>query len=136
MQQFKEISQANEEALSNLKTTYDEYKASIDAQQARHEVCGRLIGHQRCCSHFFFQSEYQTLQEKLRAAQDELTQLTVKYNELQKSFETERIAWMNDKKTLEDTIVDMSTSEKHSENDRTTRENEVRQQEERAKVPL
>jgi nucleoprotein TPR len=82
------------------------------------------------------QSEYQALQEKLRAAQDELAQLTTKYNELQKSFETERIAWTNDKKTLEDTIVDMSTSEKNSENDRTSRENEVRQQEERAKVRL
>lgn len=62
--------------------------------------------------------------------------MTTKYNQLQKSFETERIAWMNDKKTLEDTIVDMSTSEKYSENDRTSRENEVRQQEERAKVRL
>jgi nucleoprotein TPR len=80
------------------------------------------------------QSEYQALQEKLRATQDELTQLTVKYNDLQKSFEAERIAWANDKRTLEDTIVDMSTSEKSSENDRTSRENEVRQQEERAKV--
>jgi nucleoprotein TPR len=46
------------------------------------------------------------------------------------------MAWTNDKKTLEDTIVDMSTSEKSSENDRTSRENEVRQQEERAKVHL
>lgn len=80
------------------------------------------------------QSEHQALQEKLQTAQDELTQLTTKYNELQKSFETERIVWTNDKKTLEDTIVDMSTSEKNSENDRTSRENEVRHQEERAKV--
>lgn len=82
------------------------------------------------------QSEYQALQEKLRATQDELTQLTAKYNDLQKSLEAERIAWANDKRTLEDTIVDMSTSEKSSENDRTSRENEVRQQEERAKVGL
>ena len=58
----------------------------------------------------------------------------MKYTELQKTFETERNAWTNDKKTLEDTIVDMSTSEKHSESDRTSREGEVRQQEERAKV--
>ncbi|KAG1882174.1 hypothetical protein F4604DRAFT_1678591 [Suillus subluteus] len=36
------------------------------------------------------------------------------------------------KKTLEDTIIDLSTSEKTSETDRTTRESEVRQQEERA----
>lgn len=116
VQQFKEISQANEEALSNLKSTYDDYKTSTEAQLAHHE------------------SEHQALQEKLQTAQDELTQLTTKYNELQKSFETERIVWTNDKKTLEDTIVDMSTSEKNSENDRTSRENEVRHQEERAKA--
>jgi nucleoprotein TPR len=41
---------------------------------------------------------------------------------------------MSDKKILEDAIVDMTTSEKHSENDRTSREQEVRQLEERAKV--
>ncbi|KAF9491788.1 hypothetical protein BDN71DRAFT_1281098 [Pleurotus eryngii] len=35
---------------------------------------------------------------------------------------------------LEDTIVDMSTSEKSSESDRTSRENEYRQQEQRAKA--
>lgn len=40
---------------------------------------------------------------------------------------------MNDKRTLEDTIVDLSTSEKVSESDRTTHENEVKEQE-RAKV--
>lgn len=38
VQQFKEISQANEEALASLHTTYDEYKASTEAQIARHEV--------------------------------------------------------------------------------------------------
>ncbi|KAF9468627.1 TPR/MLP1/MLP2-like protein-domain-containing protein [Collybia nuda] len=116
VQQFKEISQANEEALASLHITYDEYKASTEAQLAHHE------------------SEYKALHEKLQAAQDELTQLISKHNDLQKQLESERHAWMNDKKTLEDTIVDMSTSEKHSESDRASRESEVRQQEERAKV--
>jgi nucleoprotein TPR len=62
--------------------------------------------------------------------------MTTKCNDLQKSLETERIAWTNDKKVLEDTIVDLGTSEKVSENDRTSRETEVRQQEERAKVTI
>lgn len=74
------------------------------------------------------------MKEKLQAAQDELAELATKYSDLQKTFEAERTAWTNDKKTLEDTIVDMSTSEKHSESDRASRESEVRQQEERAKV--
>lgn len=38
VQQFKEISQANEEALANLNALYDEYKTSTEAQIARHEV--------------------------------------------------------------------------------------------------
>jgi nucleoprotein TPR len=38
VQQFKEISQANEEALSDLKSTYDDYKTSTEAQLVRHEV--------------------------------------------------------------------------------------------------
>ncbi|KAF7348346.1 Protein MLP1 [Mycena sanguinolenta] len=116
VQQFREISQANEAALKSLDATYDEYKTSTEAQIARH------------------QSEYKALQEKLNTAEQELAQFTAKYNELQKSFETERTAWLNDKKVLEDTIVDLGTSEKNSESDRTSRENEVRQLEQRAKL--
>ncbi|KAG6850340.1 hypothetical protein H0H93_014613 [Arthromyces matolae] len=116
VQQFQEISRANEEALANLNNTYDEYKLAMDAQISRHE------------------SECQSLKEKLDAAQNQVTELTAKYNDLQKNFELERVEWATDKKTLEDTIVDLSTSEKHSESDRASRENEVRQQEERAKA--
>ncbi|KAG6891509.1 hypothetical protein C0992_005042 [Termitomyces sp. T32_za158] len=116
VQQFQEISRANEEALANLNNTFDEYKMTMEGQIARHE------------------SHCQALKEKLEAAEGQLTELTVKYNDLQRSFEAERVAWANDKKTLEGTIVDMSTSEKNSESDRTSRENEVRQQEERARA--
>ncbi|KAJ6508423.1 hypothetical protein C8R45DRAFT_1069158 [Mycena sanguinolenta] len=116
VQQFREISQANEAALKSLDATYDEYKTSTEAQIARHE------------------SEYKALREKLDTAEKELAQFAAKYNQLQKSFETERTAWLNDKKVLEDTIVDLGTSEKNSESDRTSRENEVRQLEQRAKV--
>jgi nucleoprotein TPR len=38
VQQFKEISQASEEALSNINSTYDEYKASTEAEIAKHQV--------------------------------------------------------------------------------------------------
>jgi nucleoprotein TPR len=38
VQQFKEISQANETALGDLNNTFDEYKASTEAQIARLEV--------------------------------------------------------------------------------------------------
>ncbi|KAF4577004.1 hypothetical protein EYR36_004990 [Pleurotus pulmonarius] len=116
VQQFQEISEANEAALASLNGTYDDYKASTEAQIARQD------------------SERIALEEKLKIAQEELSQLRTTYAELQKTLESERTAWLNDKKTLEDTIVDMSTSEKSSESDRTSRENEYRQQEQRAKA--
>jgi len=74
------------------------------------------------------------LQAKLDQSNKELSELRAEYNNIQKSFEVERTAWINDKKTLEDTIVDMSSSEKHSENDRSSREQELRHLEDRAKV--
>ncbi|KIK98776.1 hypothetical protein PAXRUDRAFT_823499 [Paxillus rubicundulus Ve08.2h10] len=114
MLQFQEISQANEAALSALNTTHNQYKTDAEAQLARHEL------------------EYKSLEEKLHSVEQDLQQSTVKFNELQKTLETERAAWVNDKKMLEDTIVDMSTSEKHSESDRTAHEREVRALEERA----
>ncbi|KAG9227404.1 Protein mlp1 [Pleurotus ostreatus] len=116
VQQFQEISEANEAALASLNGTYDDYRASTEAQIARQD------------------SERAALEEKLKIAQEELLQLRATYAELQKTLESERTAWLNDKKTLEDTIVDMSTSEKSSESDRTSRENEYRQQEQRAKA--
>jgi nucleoprotein TPR len=38
VQQFKDISQANEVALSSLNTTFDEYKAATENQLAHREV--------------------------------------------------------------------------------------------------
>jgi nucleoprotein TPR len=39
VQQFQEISQANESALATLNAVHDEYRASTEAAIARHEVC-------------------------------------------------------------------------------------------------
>ncbi|KAH7927786.1 hypothetical protein BV22DRAFT_1060287 [Leucogyrophana mollusca] len=114
MQQFQEISQANESALTALNSTHDQYKAETEAQLARQE------------------SEYNGLQDKLRLVEQDLQQSAAKLTELQRVLESERSAWASDKKILEDTIVDMSSSERDSESDRTTRENDVRQQEARA----
>ncbi|KAJ8468503.1 hypothetical protein ONZ51_g9602 [Trametes cubensis] len=116
VQQFQEISQANEAALATLNATHDEYRAATEAELAKR------------------QSEIEALQEKLRAAEERLAQLSQANTELQQKFDSERLAWVNDKKTLEDTIVDMSTSAQHTQTDRTTWEAEVRQQEERAKA--
>jgi hypothetical protein len=39
IQQFKEISQASEEALASLNTTHDEYKSTTEAQLTASYVC-------------------------------------------------------------------------------------------------
>jgi nucleoprotein TPR len=70
----------------------------------------------------------------LQFVREEAAQLNVRYTEVQRALESERVVWLSDKKTLEDTIVDMSTSEKHSESDRSLRETEAHRQEERANV--
>ncbi|KAF7966386.1 hypothetical protein HWV62_38881 [Athelia sp. TMB] len=114
VQQFQEISQANESALATLNASHDEYKASTEAQINKHEL------------------EYKALEDKLRYVQEEAQQLHVRHAELQRTLDTERSSWLADKRTLEDTIVDLSTSEKDSESNRTLRENDARQQEERA----
>ncbi|KAI6151410.1 hypothetical protein EDD17DRAFT_1636802 [Pisolithus thermaeus] len=114
MQQFQEISQANEAALAALNATHDQYKADAEAQTTRLE------------------SEYRSLQEKLRSVEDELEQAKAKVIEIQQALEVERTAWVNDKKTLEGTIVELSTSERSSESDRTAHEREIRELEQRA----
>ena len=47
VQQFQEISRASEAALSTLNATYDEYKASTEAQLAEHEVNKDRMSFQR-----------------------------------------------------------------------------------------
>ncbi|EIW59409.1 uncharacterized protein TRAVEDRAFT_121374 [Trametes versicolor FP-101664 SS1] len=116
VQQFREISEANEAALANLNATHDEYRAATEAELTRR------------------QSEVEALQEKLGAAEERLAQVTQANTELQQKFDTERLAWADDKRTLEDTIVDISTSAQHIQTDRSTWEVEIHQQEERAKA--
>ena len=41
--QFQEISQANEAALASLNQTYDEYRATTEAQLTLREVCNPLF---------------------------------------------------------------------------------------------
>ena len=64
----------------------------------------------------------------------ELAEIRAKFNKQQKALEAERTAWIDDKKTLEDTIVDLSTSGKQTESDRNSREQELSALEDRAKV--
>ncbi|KAI0770118.1 hypothetical protein C8Q74DRAFT_1333063 [Fomes fomentarius] len=116
VEQFQEISQANEAALASLNTTHDEYQASTEAELARR------------------QSEIDMLQEKIRQAEERIAQLTQINTELQRQFDSDRVAWANDKKMLEDTIVDMSTSAQHSQSDRSSWEVDIKQQEDRAKA--
>ncbi|KAF8718325.1 hypothetical protein AX14_011889 [Amanita brunnescens Koide BX004] len=86
------------------------------------------------------ESEVAELRSALKVAEfdlitfrEELTQLKGRQDELQKALDAERAAWVSDK-TMEDTIVDLSTSERNAETDRSSREDNIRQLEERAKA--
>jgi nucleoprotein TPR len=71
----------------------------------------------------------------LELAQEELAQLKSKQDELQKTFDMDRAAWASDK-TLEDTIIDLSTSKQNAETDRSSREDDIHQLEECTKVSI
>jgi hypothetical protein len=43
IQQFKEISQASEEALASLNSTHDEYKSTTEAQLTASYVCSARV---------------------------------------------------------------------------------------------
>ena len=120
-------------ALATLNASHDEYKTSTEAELTRHKVSYLILDYFLVLT-VICQSEYDALQGRVQTLQRDLAQATEKYTQLQQKFESERVAWANDKKTLEDAIVDISSLEKNSESDRTSRESEIRQQEERARV--
>jgi nucleoprotein TPR len=78
--------------------------------------------------------ELQSLQEKLRAVETELSNSVQKMNEMQQQLESERNAFAADKKTLEETIVDISSSAANNQADETERVNIIKVQEERITV--
>ncbi|KAF8265884.1 hypothetical protein EI94DRAFT_1734451 [Lactarius quietus] len=116
IQQFKEISQASEEALASLSTTHDEYKSTTEAQLATSWA------------------QQETLQTNLTNVQQELEQTKTALAESKRTFETAREEWLADKKTLEDAIVDMTASEKNLAEDRSTRESDAHAHEERIRA--
>ncbi|KAH8990434.1 hypothetical protein EDB86DRAFT_3080419 [Lactarius hatsudake] len=116
IQQFKEISQASEEALASLSTTHDEYKSTTESQLAASWA------------------QQETLQNNLKNVEQELEQARTSLTESKRSFESAREEWLADKKTLEDTIVDFTASEKNLAEDRLTRESDVHAHEERVRA--
>ena len=79
------------------------------------------------------QSDLKALDEKLKASEQKLQELTAENAVLQKTLDTERAAWTQDKKLLEDTIADMTLSGQTGEDEREAHANEVRQLEEKVK---
>ena len=135
MQQFQEISQANEAALETLNNTYDDYKRTTEAHIVQLEVNFQRFPSSYCPTQVIvLQSDRHALEEKLQAIKDEETKLKKTFADAELKFGADREAWLADKKTLEDTIVDLTTSEKAFTEDRLSRESAVQQQEERVKV--
>ncbi|KAL1742749.1 hypothetical protein HDZ31DRAFT_42546 [Schizophyllum fasciatum] len=112
-EQYREISSANEAALSDLNATFDDFKASTENQIATQE------------------SNLKAIEEKLAAAMEEREVAVTALENLRKEFEGEKKAWLNDKRELEDVITNLSTNDRQSEEERTSRETEIKRAEER-----
>ena len=75
-------------------------------------------------------------EERSSTLQEDLETLNVKNTELQQTLDRGRAAFAQDKKMLEDTIVDITYAEASSRTEQASRESELREQMERAKVCL
>ena len=80
------------------------------------------------------QAQQKSLEAKVVSLEDEIKRLTAKSAEQQQLLEQERLSYAQDKKALEDTIVDITNAEASSRTDQATRENDLREQMERMKV--
>ena len=79
-------------------------------------------------------AERKSLEERISSLQDEMSRLTAKSKETRQTLEKERAAYAEDKRLLEDAIVDITHSEVSSRSDQPSREKEIREQMERAKA--
>ncbi|GJJ13307.1 hypothetical protein Clacol_007559 [Clathrus columnatus] len=114
IEQISNISRASETALEKVNEAYEEYRKSADANLADKE------------------SLLESLRDQLRAKDSELATSNARFNELNQQLESERVTFLHDKKTLEETIVDMSSNAAHVETDEAERVNFIRSIEERA----
>lgn len=115
----------------SLNATYDEFKVSTESQIATHEVrVKQLITR---TTSYVSQSEQTSLREKLEVVRIELRKSSEALATVQQNLESERKAWTEDKKLLEDTIADMSSAERSIENAQASRQGEFQQLEERAR---
>ena len=110
--QFQDISQASEAALQSPSASHEEYKTSTEAQLAKHDA------------------EAKSVEGRIASMQQEIDRINAKNGELQQALEKEKVA----RKALEDTIVDITNAEANSRTDQASRENDIREQMERAKA--
>ncbi|KZV92725.1 hypothetical protein EXIGLDRAFT_836242 [Exidia glandulosa HHB12029] len=116
VEQFREISSASEAALEQVSNTYEQYKA-----QTEKELADRT-------------ATVNSLEQKLAELQESLSVSATRATELQTTLEKERAAFAEDKRTLEDTILEVTNSNSMSSTDREAHANELRQQQERAQL--
>src|SRR5260221_330352 len=73
----------------------------------------------------YLQAQQESLQENLKNVEQELEQTRTSLAGTKHTFESAREEWHADKKTLEDTIVDIKSAEKDLAEDRLTRESDA-----------
>lgn len=115
-----------------MSSSYDEYKVSTEAQIIKLEV-SPLTRYLKARLPMYLKNEKNSINEKLKLSQEELTRLNEKNAEVQQTLEKERSSFAADKKLLEETIVDITNSGANSQADQAAREDEVKKQRDRAK---
>ncbi|KZV68448.1 hypothetical protein PENSPDRAFT_735917 [Peniophora sp. CONT] len=112
---FKSIGRANEEALESLTATHEQYTAATGAQIAQLEA------------------DRTALEQKVERLQREVLESKKVANDAKRSLTKERDAWSSDRKTLEDTIVELSSSEQSAAAVQAARDEEAQAQSGRVK---
>lgn len=108
--QFKSIAAANEEALAQLQSTYDEYKASTDAALAQRD------------------SELAALRERTTVIANELASTQKEVGDERQEREKEATTLRAEKKTLEDALAELTAVEDRARQAQQSIHDEVKKQ--------
>lgn len=96
VEQFKAIAQASEDALRELQTTYDEYKASTESKLSQS------------------QTEATQLRERLESVATEITTLQNEASTARQAMEAQRNEFAAEKRSLEDALTELGSVEQRA----------------------
>jgi nucleoprotein TPR len=110
VEQFRSIAAANEEALSELQSSYDQYKVSTEASMAQKD------------------NELSSLRQRTEALISEISAAQNESSKDRQDYEKQLEMLKTEKKTLEDTLSEVTAVEDRARSSRESMQEEVRNQ--------